>query len=287
MKNTDLIQRILFSFFLTVAGIFVQPLIELIEPDLFTETNLFISAFFIVLLGSVLNISFWTMLATENQSIKTSVDKILHEVQQHAELVARDQAYLTLAEWAKTAKQDVRILTYYDWGNAKNGILMFDEKLRLGDARKEWYAATEAAIRRSQDTTLKFVRIIQISTKKDMPSKSEISSLVKDLMQDDLQTRATKQLIELGKSQISQSSLRVSRVYTPQTFVLVDGVKLFIAFDVMMNHADQIYTSPFALIAEDSTGEKFQKLREMHEWIESKMSVLIEQVVEDNFDEVQ
>ncbi len=253
---------------LTLFGLFFQPVLELIAPPLFSPQNLPSIAFIIAAIFSVISVSLWRASQKSTQLIAERLDYIAGELGQDANLVPYDAAYRQLTEWANSAQEDIRILTYYPRPPKTSEIYDFHSPRMRSSERAKWFEAANRAIERTETTKLRFIRVIQVSNGKmeTDPTPQEIKTVIASISSDASNRDQLDQLLRLNVSAADRACLKFSRVYMTNSFVLIDGKHLFMDIDIW-DPNDSEFKTPFVLMASDTTGKRFEELRRRHERI--------------------
>lgn len=252
----------------TIFGIFAGPVVESIAPPLFSSDNVpnvvFIITTICMIILTVYSGNLWKSTQNTSQHIASEIQKISQVLGKEARLAPYREAYRIGAEWISNAKKEIRIVTFYefDWDNFVDN---YDPDRLSSPERTVWFDALYEAIRRTQSTDLRFVRIVQIPAGQ---------SFLKALEHDALFHRDCKLLVEIGKKHPESASLRLSDIYISNTFVLIDGTHLYLEFDIQ-DPDTHLFSAPFVLLATDSSGKNFKDLLRLHQRLEAKSRLLV------------
>lgn len=248
----------------TIFGIFAGPIIERIAPPLFDQANLSSIVFILVstsiIILVIVSSALWKSTQISSELIATEILALTRTLGQQARLVHYNEAYQEGAKWVLEAKKEIRILTAYayefDWEKDKE---VYDQQRLESPSRLVWFDALYQGIKKASENNLRFIRIVEV------PKNRKLLQAIK---QDELFFRDCKLLAEIGKSTPERACLRVTEPFITNTFILIDGTKLFLEFDIHDPDTRQIH-APFVLLAVDPTGVNFQELLRFHQKLES------------------
>ena len=258
-KRSAQFRQIILAIFFAVLGFLINPVIENQTDDLITSENLTIILFIVFGLFTFISAILWSFAYLETSNIGYDLEKISQKIGKDAQLVPYKEAYIKLIQWMEDVEEEVVVLTFTNPG--KHWTEDKESPRRKSPERKAWFKAAERVIK---SDNISYKRILQLDLDKDTGrpdiTEEELMSGYQYLRQEELNHIQSKLLCEISNRNSEKAQLFFSRIYFQNTFVLVDKKKLFMNFHVLNPETGKI-DSPFVLIAEDSSGQKFEELR--------------------------